>query len=158
MAPIIERKEGYSFEDALQKARKSSDYYQEKLLMDISSRLINALEDQGLKRKELAERLGVTPTYVTNVLRGHANLSIESLAKFAFALGLKWEPVLLSLESELGLYSVQSIQQKKAERVTTCTAPTIPDTQHFKKEWNFSKFSETSRRTESQDVRTKIPA
>jgi transcriptional regulator with XRE-family HTH domain len=158
MAPIIERKEGYSFEDAVQQARKSSDYYQEKLLLDISSRLVNSLEDQGLKRKELAARLGVSPTYVTNVFRGHANLSIESLAKFAFALGLKWEPVLLSLESELGLYSVQSIRQKKAERVSTCTEPTIANDHIFKKEWNFSKFSETSRRTESQDVRSKIPA
>jgi len=158
MALIIEREAGYSFEDAVQQARKNSDYYQEKLLMDVSARLINALEGQGLKRKDLAERLGVSPTYITKVLRGHANLSMESLAKFAFALGLKWEPVLLSLESELGLYSVQSVKQQATERVTTCTATSIANDQLFKKEWSFSKFSETSRRTESQDVRTKIPA
>ncbi len=156
MAPKIERKKGYSFDNAINQARKNSDYYQEKLLMDISSRLVDALEAQNLKRKELAERLEVSPAYVTNVLRGHANLSIESLAKFAFALGLKWEPVLLSLESKLGLYSVQSITQKKDERVTTCSS--VVDDQRFKKEWNVANFSETSRRTESQDVRNKIPA
>lgn len=155
MALLIEQKEGYSFDEAVQKARKNSDYYQEKLLMDVSARLIHALENQEIKRKDLAKLMGVSPTYITNVLRGHANLSLESMAKFAFALGLKWEPVLLSLESEMGLYSVQSAKSRANERVTTCTAISISVDQN---DWSVASFRETSHRTESQDVRTKIPA
>lgn len=41
----------------------------------------------GVSRKELAGRIGSSPAYITKLLRGDANLTIESMAKVAHALG-----------------------------------------------------------------------
>jgi len=41
---------------------------------------------------------------ITKSLRGHANLTIESLAKIAFALGKKWECVMVNAKDKENLY------------------------------------------------------
>lgn len=46
------------------------------------------LEQQGMTKKELAERMGVTPTYVGKLLKGKENLSLETITKIGDALGV----------------------------------------------------------------------
>ena len=55
------------------------------------------MEKQGVSRSELARRMDVSPAYITKILRGHTNLGLETLAKLAFALELKWEFRLIQL-------------------------------------------------------------
>jgi len=103
---IVGAKGGYNFAKGLADARRQLGYYQEGLLMDVAARVVAAMESRGVTRAELARRLEVSPAYVTKMLRGHANLSIESLAKLAFALDLRWECILIPKDARIGVLSI----------------------------------------------------
>lgn len=106
MNTIVRKKGGYSFQKGLAQARKRLAYHEEGLFLDVAARVIDAMENRRITRSELARRMGVNPAYITKILRGHANLSLESLAKVAFAMGLKWECILLSADAQLGPFSM----------------------------------------------------
>ena len=91
MNTIKQQQGGYSFAKGLERAKTRLSYYEEDLLVETAARIIDAMERRGVTRSELARRMEVSPAYVTKILRGHANLSLESLAKVAFALDMKWE-------------------------------------------------------------------
>jgi transcriptional regulator with XRE-family HTH domain len=121
---IVHKKGGYSFAEALDRAKEQPEYYEESLLVETAARIIDAMETQGVKRSELARRLKLSPAYITKVLRGHANLSLESLAKIAFALDLKWECILipkhakvslLSLTNESGIHAIRAVETTTIE-------------------------------------------
>ncbi len=55
---------------------------------NVALSLIQYMEDNGLNQKELAERLEVSPQYVSRLLSGTINLSFKSLACLEDKLGL----------------------------------------------------------------------
>ena len=50
--------------------------------------LIGYMQDNGLKRADLAARLGVSPQYVSKLLSGTENLSFKSVANIEDKLGI----------------------------------------------------------------------
>ena len=54
----------------------------------MASKAIKFLEDNGLKRADLAARLGVSPQYVSKLLSGTENLSFKSVANIEDKLGI----------------------------------------------------------------------
>lgn len=50
--------------------------------------LIGYMQDNGLKRADLASRLGVSPQYVSKLLSGTENLSFKSIANIEDRLGI----------------------------------------------------------------------
>lgn len=50
--------------------------------------LIGYMQDNGMKRADLAKRLGVSPQYVSKLLSGTENLSLKSLANIEEKLGI----------------------------------------------------------------------
>ncbi len=86
---IQKAKDGFVFDD--HNEPHSSAYFEEMLLLDVADKIISEMDRQDVNRRELAQKLGVSPAYITKILRGHANLTIESLAKIAFTLGMKWD-------------------------------------------------------------------
>lgn len=50
--------------------------------------LIGYMQDNGLKRADLAVRLGVSPQYVSKLLSGTENLSFKSIANIEDRLGI----------------------------------------------------------------------
>lgn len=106
MNNIVRNKSVYSFEKGLDRAKKRLAYYQEGMLVETAARIIDAMESSRVSRSELARRLNVSPAYITKILRGQANLSLDSLAKLAFALDLKWECILIPKTAQIGLISL----------------------------------------------------
>lgn len=47
-----------------------------------------ALEEQDLSQRQLAERMGCSPQYVSRLLKGEENLSLETICKLENALNL----------------------------------------------------------------------
>ncbi len=109
---IEEADDGFVFDDASQ--TRSSAYFEEKLLLDVSDKLISEMDRQKISRRELADRLDVSPAYITKVLRGHANLTIESLAKIAYSLGMRWEPEMIELDANV-IGSYKMVETKKED-------------------------------------------
>ena len=53
--------------------------------------LQSQMEAAGVSHAELARRLDVSPSYVSKVMRGPANLSLATLSKLAHAVGCALE-------------------------------------------------------------------
>ena len=69
-----------------QKIEKDPLFIAELMKLEFADALVRLLEARGLKRTELAEKLGTNRGYVTRVLNTEYNLSVETMAKIALAL------------------------------------------------------------------------
>ena len=71
----------------LEAARNTFEYRLEKVLFEVAEQTCKLVESQGVTRSELAQRLEVTPAYITKLLNGNPNLTIKSLLRLSDALG-----------------------------------------------------------------------
>jgi transcriptional regulator with XRE-family HTH domain len=66
--------------------------FEEELIVDEAiDTLAGMLDSQGLSQKELAKRLGVSPSRVSQILSGAENLTLRSLGALGWALGVRFE-------------------------------------------------------------------
>ena len=56
---------------------------------NIAIKMLDKMDELGLTQKMLAERMGCSQQYVSKVLRGRENLSLETLSKIENALNLQ---------------------------------------------------------------------
>lgn len=56
---------------------------------DVALSLVDYMEANGINRNGLAERLGVTPQYVSKILSGKVNFSFKSIAEIESKLSIK---------------------------------------------------------------------
>jgi antitoxin component HigA of HigAB toxin-antitoxin module len=56
----------------------------------VAIRMLEKMEVDGLTQKALAERLGCSQQYVSKILKGQENLSIETISKIEDALSLEF--------------------------------------------------------------------
>ena len=54
----------------------------------IAMMMLDRIEELGLTQKAVADRMGCTQQYVSRLLKGTENLSIETISKIETALGL----------------------------------------------------------------------
>ncbi len=52
-------------------------------------RMLDKMEAEGITQKQLAERMNCSQQYVSKILKGCENLSLETVAKIELALGIK---------------------------------------------------------------------
>lgn len=55
----------------------------------IAVSIIEAMKASGLSQKELAEKMSVSPQYISKILKGSENLSLETISKFETVLGIE---------------------------------------------------------------------
>lgn len=60
-----------------------------KWFRDVALSLVDYMEINGINRNGLAERLGVTPQYVSKILSGKVNFSFKSIAEIENKLSIK---------------------------------------------------------------------
>lgn len=97
---------GGSIFEILERARRHPEYEAEGLKLKVADALITLMDERGISRSELARKAGTSPAYITKVLRGYENLSLETLAKFAFALESCWEMKAVPLGVKVSLFTV----------------------------------------------------
>ena len=54
----------------------------------IAFRILSELDEKGLSQRELAFRMDVSPQYVSKIIKGRENLSLETIWKIEEALGI----------------------------------------------------------------------
>lgn len=79
---------------------------QETLIIETTEALWGALERAGINKSELAERLGATKGYVSQVLSGSRNMTLRTLSDICFVLGTK-PRVALDIDSDEGWQLVE---------------------------------------------------
>jgi transcriptional regulator with XRE-family HTH domain len=62
---------------------------QELLITEITEKIWNAMELAGVNKTELANRMGATKGYVSQVLSGSRNMTLRTLSDICFALDKK---------------------------------------------------------------------
>lgn len=67
-------------------------FHAEGLKFDFAEEVSKYLEEEGVTRAELARRMGTSAAWITKMLRTNWNMTMETMAKIAFALGMKVEP------------------------------------------------------------------
>ena len=89
-------------------ARKTFAYRKAKLISDFTESFSAMMVRRGVKRAELARRIGAEPPYVTRILRGSTNFTFETMVKIADALGCSIDVRLIPNE-RTALYQSSSI-------------------------------------------------
>ncbi len=98
---------------------------QEELILDVTERLSEALEDAGITRAELARRLGRSPAFVTQVFGGGRNLTLRTIADIATALSLR--PTLEMRTEEEPLSESQLLTQSRECLLPRRSRPVPPE-------------------------------
>jgi transcriptional regulator with XRE-family HTH domain len=99
------------FANLLQRAELTDAYQIDRLKVEISERIYNAMKEQGVSNAELARRLGKSRAYVTKLLRGTTNFTLESLVRIGRALSCEVEIELLTKAPKAKALSPQHSQK-----------------------------------------------
>ena len=70
---------------------KSADTLAYDYALELSHLAVGEMSKQGLTKKELAERMGVSPQRLANLLNTHPNMALKSVAQLALALDIRVE-------------------------------------------------------------------
>src|SRR5713226_7315525 len=74
-----------TFQELFEEAQRKDAYWEKWLISDFIEALARRMDKLRLSRSALAVRLKTSPAYVTKVLRGDANFTVQSMAKLARA-------------------------------------------------------------------------
>jgi transcriptional regulator with XRE-family HTH domain len=75
------------FSKLLTEAERDDEYWVEAAKIDFAVELNRAREAAEISKSELARRLGTSKAYITKVLRGDTNFTIETMVRVARAVG-----------------------------------------------------------------------
>jgi transcriptional regulator with XRE-family HTH domain len=75
-----------TFRELFDSVRQTLPYRVESLVLDFTDQIVNRMQYLHLSRSDFASRLGSSPAYVTKVLSGGTNFTLESMVKVADAL------------------------------------------------------------------------
>jgi transcriptional regulator with XRE-family HTH domain len=59
------------------------------VLLEVTEGIVKCMIEQGVRRTDLAERLGTSRAYVTKLLNGQENMTLKTLVRVANALEMK---------------------------------------------------------------------
>jgi len=106
-----------SFKELYEGARKSEEYWIARAKLDFTENIYQLMEARGMRKADLAKKIGKTPAYITKVFRGNANFTLETMVRLARALegnltiGVKKE------EKESGFEGMLRIFQQKIPQI-----------------------------------------
>jgi len=72
---------------AAETARQTHSYRAEGTSIRFTEELVARMKASGLTRSALAEKIGSSPAYITKILRGDTNFTLDSMVRIADALG-----------------------------------------------------------------------
>lgn len=75
------------FKELLNDAKEEDTYWIGSAILDFTEGLHKIMETNGVSRSELARRLSVSPAYITKVLRGNINFTVDSMVRLIRAAG-----------------------------------------------------------------------
>jgi transcriptional regulator with XRE-family HTH domain len=84
------------YRERVRSIENTPEFLLEMVKLAFAEELCRLLEEQGVSRGQLAERLGTSRAYITRILRTDYNLTAETMVKVALALDAR---VVLSLQS-----------------------------------------------------------
>lgn len=87
------------FKAFVESIKDSETYDKEELRGEIAEQIDYLMRTQGVSNVELARRLKTTRSYITKVLQGNANFTLDSLVQISRALGCKYVPLFVPVDA-----------------------------------------------------------
>jgi len=110
-------------------ARNTVEYKLERAMIDFTERICARLEELNITQRELADRMGVTRSQITNLLRGeYKNFTFETAIRIACALEMDFEPFLASrtgLSSKCGHIRIGFVEGMLKARPNSTWHPAV---------------------------------
>ncbi|GEM_PF-1009922 len=79
----------YHTELEIQAEEHKRIYASEELTFNVTEDILIQMEDKGVSKSELAEKLGKTKSHISQLLSGSRNMTLRTLADICFALDVK---------------------------------------------------------------------
>jgi plasmid maintenance system antidote protein VapI len=86
-----------NFQELANQFNRSETFDQEVLRGEISDQIDRLMTTQQMTKADLARKLKTSPAYVTKILRGNANFTLDSLVQIGRALGCKYVPIFVPM-------------------------------------------------------------
>ncbi|MCD4786136.1 MAG: helix-turn-helix transcriptional regulator [Candidatus Eremiobacteraeota bacterium] len=96
------------YEKLIDEWKDDPEFRAEEILFDLTEKICEIMKEKGINRTELARRMGVDKSYVTRLLGGPPNITIETLMKIAIALET-------DIRVELGTSVIKEKPEREAE-------------------------------------------
>lgn len=93
----------------------SPEYCLARIQIDLFNKVDKYMKDNKLTRKKLADQLGVTKGYVSQILNGDADHRISKLVELSLAIGLIPHLQFEKIEDALAVDSLDALVQKYTE-------------------------------------------
>jgi hypothetical protein len=92
-------------------AAATEEFAMDHAKMEFTEEMLQLMDERGINRVQLAEKLGVKPSRITALLRGVQNFTFETAVRVARALNADFVPKLRPKEQEYRweLYHVDSV-------------------------------------------------
>jgi len=75
---------------ALKAARKTHEYRAEGAYIEFTNAMVTRMREVRVSRSELARKIGVSPAYISKLLRGATNFTLDTMVKIAHALNCEF--------------------------------------------------------------------
>lgn len=102
-----------------QEARNTVEYKEEMLFLEITERIVALMEVAKVSKAELARRLGCTPAYITKLLSGTTNFTVNTLLRIGDALDadlrVSLEGASLSAIDTFGITELVNLIKRKSK-------------------------------------------
>jgi transcriptional regulator with XRE-family HTH domain len=72
--------------EKIKKYENDTEFLSEQLIIDFSELVVMKMQEQKLKRVDLAERLNVSKSFITKILNGNPNMTVKTMVSIANAL------------------------------------------------------------------------
>lgn len=107
-------------------------YEEERLILWTTEAIWKAMDEQGLTRAEMAEKLGTSRANITQLLSGSRNMTLRSLASLAFACEMRAEIGLEELTASVfNSIDDQTIELSRSQPVRFWTEPQVAEEPPF---------------------------
>mgnify|MGYP001405831027 CR=1 FL=1 len=90
----------FDFNELFEGEEESLVYKTETAVLGFTEEVVARMKSQDVSRADLARKLGCSPAYVTKILRGSTNFTLETMVKIADVLGCKVRTHLAAMPDE----------------------------------------------------------
>ena len=118
-----------NFKELRGQITRSERYDQEVLRSEISDQIDRLMSTQHMTKAELARKLKTSSAYVTKILRGNANFTLDSLVQIGRALGCKYIPIFVPVNiwKQIEAIHLSATATVQSGPSTEAYSPTIVD-------------------------------
>lgn len=85
----------------IEQRRNDPDYEFEVLLLEVNRQISALMKSEGVRKVDLAGRLGVSRAFITKLLRGETNVTLKTLVRVAIALNAEFKIQFVPVEANV---------------------------------------------------------